>query len=222
MIDFKVWNFPTIPISKQLFHVPGAAVEGGFTSGGARMTAPEPGGRSMLELQPAWQITEWDYPLSSWLMSKINGQIFRVRLAPTPQVLSNRSRGVLWTGDVPWNNDQPWANDMIARFVTFALEGSNIVVVDMGTLGQSLKPGHVIGHGDVTYMVDDISYSGNVATVVVSPPIRREIATGDTALFRSYFTGTISNGSEIRTTYDAENVGNIQIGKIVFNEVILP
>ena len=223
----RIYEFPTFPIAKQLFHVPGAANEGGFTSGGARMLSPEPGGFSMLEIQPSLQVNEWDFPLSSWLMSKTNGQVLRVRLAPTPQVASARSAGVPWGAegvypDSPWSNMQNWSGDMTAIYAADALEGSNIVRINMGSLGQLLQPGHVIGAGDVSYKIDEIEYIGTTAIVAVMPPIRKSIGVGDPMYFRSWFLGTIANGADFRTTYDAENNGHIQIGKIVFNEAIMP
>lgn len=221
MINFKVYDFPTIPISKQLFHVPGAASEGGFTTGGARMLSPEPGGRAVLELQPSLQVREWEYPFASWIMSKVNGQIMKVRLAPTPQVLPHQSSGVLWAGDVLWNNNQPWARDAIALYASASLEGTTEIILNLSGVIGRLKPGHVIGHESNTYLIDEIEYNDDIATCVITPPLRRNISANDIALLKPYFTGTISNGSEIRSTYDASNVGHIEIGKIVFNEVIL-
>jgi hypothetical protein len=216
----KIYNFPTFPIEKQLFYSPGAAVEGGFTSGGARITSPEPGGRSFLDIQPAWQITEWDFPISSWLMSKINGAVFHVRLAPTPQVLSARSAPVRWQPDNLWSNDQPWQGDLSATYGASALEGTNQLVIDMAAIGPRLQSGHVIGHAYDAYLVDEINYSGTVALITVSPPLRRDVAAGDNVLFRPYFTGSIANGDSIRAPYDAGNVGLIQMGSITFSEVI--
>lgn len=236
-IAYKIWDFPTVPIQKQLFHVPGAAVEGGFTSGGARITSPEPGGRSILETQVALQVQEWDFPFSSWIMSKTNGQIFRVPLTKTPQLVSNAAltgvdgpsnlaiawepTGLLVQGQ--WDNDQYWSDDGIyAETVATASEGTLIVKINMLPYGPILKHGHVFGIRDATYKVDDIEYDdGNVATVTVVPPLRNNILVGDMVLFRPYFLGTISNGSEVKATYDAENVGHMQMGKILFSEVYL-
>jgi|SRR5882757_763451 len=227
-INPKVWSFPSFPISKQLFAASGAAFEAGMTVGGVRMISPEPGGRASLELQPSLQVGEWQYPVSSWLMSKINGDIFRIRLAPTPQIATRISGGVPWGAsgiypDSPWSNQENWEGDVVAQFKSVAFQGSNTVQIDMSFLGQILQHGHVIGHGDNCYIVDDISYNNtnNMATVVVNPPFRKNVAINDLALMRPFFLGTISNGDEMRTTYDAENVGYIQLGRIKFNEVIL-
>ncbi len=227
-IKHKIWSFPTFPISKQLFTTSGAAFEGGMTLGGVRMTSPEPGGRSSLMIQPSLQINEWEYPLSSWLMSKINGDIFRVRLAPTPQVASPRSGGVPWGAggiypDSLWSNQQNWSGDAIAQFKIDTLEGSNVVQLDMSVLGRILKAGHAIGHDDHCYMIDEIEYSNsnNRAMIVINPPSRKHISVNDICNLRPFFLGTIANGDEMRNTYDAENNGLIQIGMIKFTEAIV-
>jgi len=218
-----IYNFPTVPVSKQLFHVPGAAVEGGYTAGAVRIISPEPGGRSVLELQIALQVREWEFPLSSWLMSKGNGEIFRVRLAPTPQVLSARSRPVAWDGGVLWAGDVPWAGDVTAFYSATAQEGETTIKVNMTGYGDVARPGHVIGHSGTTYKIDEVSFDDDtqIATMVVKPPLRKNIEIGDPAYYRPFFTGTISNIADVRTTYDAENVGAIQPGKIIFSESIV-
>jgi hypothetical protein len=218
----EIHDFPSVPISKQLFHVPGAAIDGGYTSGAVRMISPEPGGRSILELQPSFQVREWEHPVMSWLMSKGNGEIFKVRLAPTPQVLSSQNDGTLWEQDVLWSSQQPWAGDISASFAQAALEGSNVVVLNMTGYGDIAKPGHVVGHRHNCYMIDKVTFNelAQTATIVVKPPLRANVDVSDTAYFRPFFTGTIANIGEVRATYDAENVGNIQMGKIIFAEAI--
>lgn len=216
----RIREFPTFPISKQLFHVPGAATDGGLTRGGAQIITPEPGGYGVLEIQPAMR-NEWEFPISSWLMSKGNGQILRVRLAPTPQVAYSRRRGVSavpWDTGLLWSNQQAWEGDFSARYMSAAPEGTLEVVVDMTGVGQILQVGHVLGHGNNTYLVDEISYNGNTASIVYSSPLRRDVAVNDPAHLRPWFLGRISNMQEALATYDAENNGNIQVGKLVLNE----
>jgi hypothetical protein len=89
-------------------------------------------------------------------------------------------------------------------------------------IGPILQPGHVIGHSYETYMIDEVTYVGTIATLRVKPPLRRNVAINDPAYFRSFFTGQIANGSEIIQTYDAELVGNMQMPKIVLSEVVTP
>ena len=232
-IAYKIWDFPSVPVKSQLFHVPGAVFDGGFTSGGARISSPEPGGRSVLEMQIALQVKEWSAPLSSWLMSKINGEIFRVRLTRTPQLLradalgiTSGGGGVPWAAEgfyseSTWDNDELWADDVAFYTAGASLEGSTSLVVDLSGFGSPLQPGHVIGHGESCYMINDIDQVGNVATLSITPPLRRPVNVGDLILTEPIFTGTIANGSEIRATYDASNNGHIQLNRIVFNEVVL-
>lgn len=230
--SYKIWDFPSVPVKSQLFHVPGAVFDGGFTSGGARISSPEPGGRAVLEMQIALQVKEWSAPLSSWLMSKINGEIFRVRLTRTPQLLQASALGVTSGGGVPWvaegvypestwDNGALWDDDVAFYTAGASLEGSTSLVVDLTGFGSPLQPGHVIGHGESCYMINDIDQVGNVATLSITPPLRRAVKVGDLVLTEPIFTGTIANGSEIRNSYDASNAGHIQLNRIVFQEVVL-
>lgn len=227
-ITYKIWDFPNVAVSKMLYHAPGAAAEGGYTSGSARMLSPEPGGRGMLEIQPSMH-NEWDDPVYSWLMSKINGEIMRVRLARTPQVLTSRSMNVLKDyapdyarHDIYGKPDRIVVNDLVTTFASSALEGSNEVTIDMSPLGNILRPGHVFGHGNYCYFVDEIDYAANgIATVTSKVPFRADIAANDTVLFRPYFLGTIINAQEIRASYDAEMNGHHQPGMIVLSESIV-
>lgn len=223
-VDPKIWEFPTFPISNQLFHSPGQALAGGFTSGGAQIISPEPGGFAMLEIQPSLQVNEWAYPAASWLMSKGNGAILRVRLAPTPQVAwSNRRYGasVLWDTGLLWSNNEAWEGDFSAVFAAATLEGATQVTIDLTGVGQVLQFGHVIGHGNNTYLIDEIEYDGDIATATINPPARRNIAVNDAAHLRPWFVGRIGNISEVRAAYSASDNGHVQLGKIILNEAII-
>lgn len=233
-IDYKIWDFPTLDVRSQLFHAPGQAFEGGFTSGGVRVTAPEPGGRAYLEVELSLQVNEWDAPFASWIMSKINGDIFRVPLVRTPQVVSTTSLdlgsevfGLPWAQEgqyleSAWDNDENWSyGDLPIPVTSGALEGSTVVTVDLSEFGQVLKIGHVIGFDDSSYLVDEIEYDDNSATITVKPPFRKDIAVDDEIKLRPVFTGSISNGAEIRAAYEAQNVGYVQPARIIFTEVII-
>ncbi|WP_293921159.1 hypothetical protein [Sphingobium sp. UBA5915] len=219
----KVYQFPTFRIETQLFHAPGAGYDGGLTSGMAQFITPEPGGFGVLELQPTIIDTEWDSPLASWIMSKIGGQVFRVRLAPSPQVAYSKKRGMT---AVPWSNGQTWANqenwdgDFTATYDAEALKGSVTVKIDLTGVGPILSPGHVIGHDFDTYLVDEISYDGDIATAIVTPPLARNIAAGDNCYLRPWFTGRISNGGDIRSPYN--NLGHVKPGNIILQQARLP
>lgn len=219
----KIYQFPTFRIATQLFHVPGQGYDGGLTSGGAQFITPEPGGFGVLEIEPAIIDTEWDAPLASWIMSKINGQVFRFRLAPTPQVPYSRQRGmtaVPWDTGLLWSNQEEWDGDFTGKFASPALKGTIQIEIDLTSVGPILGPGHVFGHNYDTYMVDEIAYSGDTATVIVTPPFRRDIASGDNCYLRPWFTGRISNGADMRQPYNS--LGHVTPSKIIFQEAILP
>ena len=199
-ISYKVWGFPAIAVRGQLFRAGGQAYDGGFTSGGARLSSPEPGGRSYLEVQLSLQTNEWNYPFTSWLMSKLNGDIFSIKLTKTPQLVSNAALGLPEKSTIPWaplnsqsspvnwDNNQPWADDGgIFVVVDIALEGSTQLKINMAGFGEIIKHGHVIGVGDHSYIVDNIYYEDGIATIDVNPPLRRDITDDDYVLTRPYF-----------------------------------
>lgn len=218
----KIYQFPTFRIETQLFHTPGAGYDGGLTSGGAQFITPEPGGFGVLELQPSIIDTEWDFPLASWIMSKIGGQIFRVRLAPSPQVAYSRRRGmtaVPWDNGQTWSNQENWDGDFTATYAAAALKGTLEVQFDLTGVGPIVSPGHVIGHDDNCYLIDEISYDGDVATAIVTTPLRRNIVAGDNCYLRPWFTGRISNGADIRAAYD--HLGYVKPGNIILQEAVV-
>lgn len=215
----KIHAFPTFRIETQLFHTPGAGYDGGLTSGGAQFITPEPGGFSVLEMQPAIIDTEWTAPLVSWIMSKISGQIFRVRLAPSPQIAYSRRRGmtaVPWDNGQTWSNQQSWGGDFTARFAAAGLKGSLEIKIDLTGVGPIIGPGHVIGHDFDCYLIDEISYVGDVGTAIVTSPLNRSIAVGDDCYLRPWFTGRISNGADIRAAYNS--MGHVRPGNIILQE----
>lgn len=218
----KIYQFPTFRIETQLFHAPGAGYDGGLTTGGAQFITPEPGGFGVLEIQPAIIDTEYDRPLLSWVMSKISGQVFRTRLAPTPQVAYSRRRGMVavpWSNDQPWSNQENWDGDFTARYSAATLKGAVVMKFDLTGVGPIVSPGHVIGHAFESYLIDEITYDGDIATAIVTPPARRDIAAGDNCFLRPWFTGRISNGADIRAAYN--NLGHVRPGNIILQEAVV-
>ncbi|WP_305096484.1 hypothetical protein [Croceibacterium aestuarii] len=213
----KIYQFPMFRVESQLFHVPGAGYDGGLTAGGAQFITPEPGGFGVLEIMPAIIDTEWIDPAASWLMSKIDGQVMRVRLAASPQIAWSLKRNNQLDWD--WVNPVGPRTEAVSTFTATALKGETAVAVDISELGRLLRPGHVIGHAFDCYLVDEIEYAGSVANIVVKPPLRRDIAVNDECLFTPWFTGRISNGADIRAAYN--NLGHVKPGNIVLHEAVL-
>lgn len=209
----RVWDFPaSIKFSGQIFYVPGMFFDGGITAGGVRSMSPEPGGYSRLEIQNALAVNEWGAPSSSWIISKTNGQILKVRLALTPQIAT-----------ASMINGKYVDSGVTRTFAANALAGANTVFIDFAGIGEILQPGHVIGHANDCYLVEDIIYDGaDYAEITIIPPLRRNVTLGNAVLFRPYFTGYIANGGEIVALYSSDKVGNFEMPRIVLNEVIVP
>lgn len=227
-ISYEILTFPSLSFQGQLFRVPGQTYDGGFTSGSARVSSPEPGGRAFLDVQLSLQTKEWEDPAVSWLMSKLNGDIFSIKLAKTPQLLDTVKLGLTGNGGVPWNNGEPWNNGqpwddvgLIFPSIGIALEGSTTITFDMTGYGEILRRGHVVGIGNYSYLVDNIEYVGNSATIRVKPPLRKDVDEGDYLLTRPLFLGQIINGQEFAANYEAINNGHIKPPRLVFAEVIL-
>jgi len=158
-------------------------------------------------------------------MSQTNGKVLRVRLTKTPQLITAKSLAIPEGGTQGERNELWSAPDvrtgLRSRYLSNVLEGQTTVQVDMAPYGRVLKRGHVIGHGNNSYLVDEIMYTGTTAIAIITPPARRTIAVGDVCEFEPWFLGTMLSGSDFRTTYDAENVGMIQLGKITLSEAII-
>jgi hypothetical protein len=236
--SYRIWDFPVLHVKQQLFYVPGAAYEGGFTSGGARVYSPEPASRSFLEVQISLQVNETANPISSWLMSKSNSDIFRVSLVKTPQLcIAENSEfdksGLPWSTDTllpddidfpesPWNHNLNWLNDAFIVALSPASEGSVFIESNLNVhYGQFLMPGHVIGHKFDCYMIENIEVIDGTSRILINPPLRRNVEAGDFIKLTPVFTGTIANGNEVRNSYDIANNRHIQLNKIVFQEAII-
>ena len=219
-ITYTVLDFPNIGIKGQVFYCPGSYVEGGITSGGAVVSTFEPGGYGMLDIAPARRDESVADPEISWLMSQTNGQIFRVALTATPQLLTERTINDRAVAQYP--TALFTKRSLRSTFTDGALKGGRTVKIDTSEIGPSLKRGHLIGHDNSCYMVDSVTYvTSGEATVIVSPPLRSAVAIDDVVRFTPFFTGQIINGSEIRASYDSANNGAIDMPVIRMREVIL-
>lgn len=231
-LSYNVYDFPPILRGKQLFHAGGQAFDGGFTSGGARVLTPEPGGRGILNMEFAIQRNCPADPIVSWICSMIaNGNIFRIPISFTPQIVplsdlsvSGLSEGVPWseagmTPEGPWENGQNWASDVLVEAVATALAGTVTLVVDFGSLPLVLRLGHLIGHDDVTYLVEDIEYDGTTATITVNPPLRNTVAQGDLVTFRPKMLAVARNPDSFRGLYEPADI--IRLGSAEFVEALI-
>lgn len=230
-ISPTVYDWPAIVPVRQLFHAGGQAFDGGFTTGGAKILSPEPGGRAFLEVEFGYQKHGATDTLISWAMSKIsNGNIFRVPVERTPQLLSAADLGLASDSGVPWaeegafssgpwDNDQNWAFEVGAYSSAAALEGTTSLTIDMGDLPAALRIGHVIGVGNGTHLVDDLEWDGAIASITVDPPLRADVADGDYVTFRPRMLCVAENPENFRGLYEPADL--IKLGSVRFIEAIL-
>jgi hypothetical protein len=234
-VNYKIYDWPSVvKPTEQLFYSGGQLVEGGFTSGGARMMYPEPGGRSVLELTFDYQQNYNPNPIISWLITMIrNGNIFRVPVRYSPQLVKRSDLGVSYelelsglpwaeageTVEGPWSNNQNWAYSPAIAATATVLEGSVTFTIDFGDTPLVLSHGHLIGHFDYTYLIEDIEYNGTIATITVNTPLRKTIAPNDFILFRPKMLCVARNPDNLRGLYNAADL--IKLGSLELLEVIL-
>lgn len=225
----EILEFPTFPVTEQGFYVGGEAISGGLTSGGARILSPEPGGFATLDYTPSLITTEWQSPLMSWVMSNVDGVVFRVRLAATPQILTgvdpwvNHPNGTPWDTDTPWNDGTNWRDDFVGLYTQPSLKSSNVLTFTVPTgVERSVEKGIVIGHKNRAYLIQSFEkINDTTIRAVVKPPLREPVAINDIVYFRPFFLGTISNGSEVKQTYKRALAGQIEPNRILFAEAIV-
>lgn len=229
MIDPVIYDWPSsVQPSRQIFHAGGQSLEGGFTSGSVRVLNPEPGGVSWLEMEFGYQDNAPADALVSWLMSKVsNGNVFRVPIAPSPQVISLPALGITGLFEdfgLPWDNGQPWdvgRNWQVepgAIATEAALDGTMSLKMNMGNLSNGLRPGHVIGHNSMAYMIDDIEYSGSIASITLMSPLRISVGVDDFINFRPKGLFTASNPDAFRGLYETADL--VKLGSIRLMEAI--
>lgn len=228
---FYDWPSSVIP-ARQLYHAGGQMVDGGFTSAGARLGYPEPGGRAFLELEFGYQDNAPADPIVSWLCSKVaNGNVFRIPIWRSPQVLSEADiglsgldAGLPWAAEglLPersWDNGNNWEYEVGAAAVSASLEGTTEITIDVGDLPVALRPGHVIGHNDTAYKVDDLEWDDTVATIRLMTPLRADVDADAFITFRPKMLVVATNPDSFRGLYQPADL--IQLGSARFIEAIL-
>lgn len=204
------WRRGCVPID-QVFRAGGEDGGGGLTLGGFESRSPEPGGRAELVMAFNTFGTVAANLDASWTISRImNGAIFRIGIYRSVQLvtaaaLGGSDIGEPWRSGRPWGNDQNWSFNPTAPVAQAALRGSVECVIDMSTVGEMLRIGHVIGFAvdgyDFAHVVMDIEYEDGIATLEVSPPLRRPLTTDDVMTMRPKMLVTCSNGRDVMDTF---------------------
>lgn len=205
------WRTSLVPLD-QAYRTGGQATAGGMTLGGALVSNPEPGGRGELNMSFSAFTSPQQNLDASWTISQIlNNAIIRVPVfGHTVQLLSSVDAGGATVDDmgIPWDNGENWDNGMgwewnpTVTVTATALKGETSVKVDMSALGEVLGIGHVIGFYedgyDFAHKVMDISYdAGDIATLTISPPLRRDLTLSSEMTFRPKMLVTCSNAREV-------------------------
>jgi hypothetical protein len=236
VITIYDWR-PSLCPKLQVFRAGGQSRDGGMTLGGAMVSNPEPGGRGFLRMSfvPFWRGEQRNTD-ASWTISRLlNGNVMRVKLSWSAQLVSGVALGMAASaGEAlegnPWANEQPWANDENWRGNPWvpvsapALAGVETFQADLSSIGQILRIGHLVGFFldgyDFTHEVMDVTYDeNNVASISVSPPLRRPLTPTDVMLFRPSMLATCQNPSEI--SVDSPRLRYISLGPINFVEFIV-
>ncbi|SDI95734.1 hypothetical protein [Salipiger marinus] len=215
----------------QVFLQPGQSDMGGMTLGGFLTENPEPGGRYHLRMSfpPFWKDRARNKD-ASWTITRLSaGAIMRIPLLPSVQLVSAADLGGTDAGQ-PWANGEPWANSEnwgwrpAAPVAASAARGSASFQADLSEFGQVLVIGDVIGFSqgnlDFAHKVMDISYSaGDVATISVSPPLRRAVTTDDAMQFRPRVMVVCRNAASALVGLTRRN--RISLGELQFVEALL-
>lgn len=210
------WRKLCAPLS-QVVRAGGASVSGGMTLGGALVQYPTPGGRISVTMDFATFSTVEENEAASWTISRIMaGALMRIPLYRTVQLVPEADLagldepGIPWDGDIPWATYENWEWNPSVAVTATALRGAETFSADFGDLGEVLHIGHVVGFFadgyEFAHIVMDITYDeSDVATVTVSPPLRRGLTTDDRMLFRPRLIATCANPDQV--------MGNFQSGR---------
>lgn len=203
---------PTLCPIDQVFRSGGQAVAGGMTLGGVSVEYPEPGGRAELLCRFPTRFDSQANVDASWTISRIlNGNVMRIRLSKSIQLVPatdlggsvELESGVPWDNGLGWDNGFGWQWEPAVPIAASAAKGAAVVLLDFSSLGQVLQPGHVFGfrHSDgvdTAHVAEDVVYNGSdVASIAISPPLRRAVEFGEDALFRPSMLVQCRNAREV-------------------------
>lgn len=189
------WRRRLVP-RDQLFRAGGQALPGGRTLGGFLVESPEPGGVSSLSLTLVLSHDAETNRDAAWTASRIqNGAVMRIPLCGSVQLVPATSLGVSSAAQLPWSNGQSWSNGQnwdwnpSVPVNAASSKGAAEVTADFSSFGEVLEIGHVIGFRegqyDFAHEVMDVTYvNGDIATVGISPPLRRAVAANDDLYLR--------------------------------------
>lgn len=225
MADIYDWRRSLCP-NHQFFRAGGQAISGARTLGGFSSDSPEPGGLGELYCEFSAKGGAQELRDISWTASRImNGAVMRMRLAMSPQLVASEylsgpvPDGVPWSNGEPWSTGENWGWNPTAPVAATALRGSEEISVDMTAWGPVLQYGHVFGlvidGYDYAHMVMDADYSGDIATLSISPPLRRTATTDHVVGFRPSMLVRCTNAQQVMGQFINRRIGVLNPAQFV-------
>lgn len=224
------WRRGCAPITQEV-RAAGQAIPGGMTIGGASIENPEPGGRYEVFMSFSVFATREANLDASWTISRIlNGAVMRVPLYNSVQLVSDdaldgpETDGIPWDNDLPWDSGAYWSWNPSVPVAAAASKGAGSMKAELANYGPVLEIGHVIGFYldgyDFTHVVMDIEYDDeDIATIAVSPPLRRALTTDDRLLFRPVALVTCINAREVMGQFQSGR--HMQFNRAQFVEALV-
>lgn len=130
---------------------------------------------------------------------------------------------VSWSNGEFWSNGKPWRiGKPLATIAAASAKNSGTITIDTTAWGGVLPTFFgIVGHFAV-YCVTGSTFSGNVATCRVFPPVRRAITTTDYATLRPVMAAQLTGPSGAPWSRDASAMSGAQLDIIeVPDEVVL-
>lgn len=223
------WRQNLVPVA-QVFNAGGQSTQGGMTLSGATTEVPSVGGRGRVSL--SFNTFHRNKNLDAlWTAARAqNGSAFRYRFYDSDQLVhADQLGGVsneqhVKDSDSPASLDDNYVWKPKASLTQDAQEGEVTVKADLSECGPILKLGHLIGFNSAdvqtAHTVMDVSYSGDVATVTINPPLRFGVTKADhNLLFRPSMICKVANPASLNSNLRYGFL--MQFGDIELVEVLL-
>lgn len=223
-MTFYDWPRSIVP-SSSIVHAPQSSAEAAISFGHYENTGFVAGSRNILSMNFA-AYSESNARLCAWLLQNSRA-LFRVPVWKSPQLVGNDVLGLginPFPQGVPFSPDVFFAGDVGFKFTpsmnvaAIALEGKTSIEIDTSRYPKVLEIGHVFGLGFCAYHVREIEYSGNIAAVKITPPLRRDVEIEEFVSLRPSVICRAKSMQNFKSMFDP--AGIIRPGSLEMLEVI--
>lgn len=187
---------------------------------------PVPGARGQMRMDFDTQLYGHGH-LYSWLVNNARRAYWRVPVWNTPQLATSPAieaaaaqyaQGIPFSSGVPFLGGAGFLFDPTLDVKAGALEGENEIVIDETRWPDALTYGKVFGIGTAVYHVDEMDRVGADVWVKFSPPLRKNVSTGDAVSLRPKMICKPKDVNNFVALFQASQL--VTPGSIVMNEVI--